>query len=195
MKAMKLMTITASVALLSAGVASAEGMKHSKVSDDKLMKHTTIQFSPGSAVLSESHQAMLRKLVRSVRTNRDIDQITIAAWSDKALPATGKTLSDADRNLADKRAEAIKDIVRMELGVTDVDLYNMAEPANWLARTFNTSDDELKSIFGRTAEEIPVTREEFQMIKSSGAPGKAVVVAEFDLDNTVAPAAAPAVTP
>jgi hypothetical protein len=37
---------------------------------------------------------------------------------------------------------------------------------------------ELKSIFGRTAGETPVTREEFQLIRDSGAPGMAVVEAE-----------------
>lgn len=194
MKVTKLFTLTAAVGFLAAGAATADtGMRSSKISDDKLLRHITIQFSPKSAVLSEEHKGMLRKLVRSVRSNKDIEEITVASWSDKNLPATGQKLSDADRDLADKRAEAIKDIVRMELGVSDVDVYNMAEPANWLSRTFNTSDAELKSIFGRTGEEIPVTRDEFQMIKASGAPGKAVVVAEFDRneDTSNTPAQTP----
>jgi hypothetical protein len=37
--------------------------------------------------------------------------------------------------------------------------------------------------FGRTAEETPLTREEFQLIRDSGAPGMAVVVAEYELDE------------
>ena len=153
--------------------------------DDKKFFHAAIDFAPGSAVLSDDHKAKLRQLVREVRSSRDIEQVTIAAWSDKALPMKDAKLLDSDKDLAERRADAIRDIVRMELGVSDIDAYNMAEPANWLARTFNTKDAELKSVFGRTAEETPVTREEFQLIKDAGAPGKAVVVAEYDIDDTM----------
>lgn len=167
------------------GTYSKDMVKGDRAMEGKKFFHAAIDFAPGSAVLSEEHKAKLRQLVREVRSSRDIEQVTIAAWSDKALPMKDAKLLDSDKDLAERRADAIRDIVRMELGVSDIDAYNMAEPANWLARTFNTKDAELKSVFGRTAEETPVTREEFQLIKDAGAPGKAVVVAEYDIDDTM----------
>ena len=162
--------------------------------DEKKFYHADITFSPGSAALTEDQKVKLRQLVREVRGSHEIEQVTIASWSDKALPAKNAKVVDADRELAEKRADAIRDIVRLELGVNDIDAYNMAEPANWLARTFNTKDAELKSIFTR-AEEAPIKREEFQLIKDSGGIGKAIVVAEYRLDDKFnTPAQTPSTT-
>lgn len=160
-------------------------------SKENVFYHAAIQFKPGSAMLNDEAKTKLRQLVRTVRANRAIEQVTVASWSDKKLLMKDASLTDTDRDLAKKRSEAIKDLVSMELGVTDVDIYNMAEPANWLARTFNTDEAELKSIFGRTAEETPVTREEFQLIKGAGAPGRAVVVAEYQHETGMTPIQTP----
>jgi hypothetical protein len=54
----------------------------------------------------------------------------------------------------------------------------MAEHANWLARTFDTREAELKSIFGKRGTETPITNEEFHVIKTAGGPSSAVIVVE-----------------
>lgn len=144
----------------------------------KSIPHVTISFDTGSAMLTESARTSLRDLVRNARAAGEIDQVTVAAWSDKALP-TGKTdLAEADRDLADKRADAISSVLKTELEVGDVDTYNMAERANWLARTFNTRQAELKSIFAKKGADTPVTNAEFHVIKNEGGPSEAVVVVE-----------------
>jgi hypothetical protein len=132
-------------------------------------------------MLSESARTSLRDLVKEARASGVIDQVTVAAWSDKALPMGKQDLAEADRDLAAKRADAISSVLKTELEVGDVDTYNMAERANWLARTFNTRQAELKSIFSKKGAETPVTNAEFHVIKNEGGPSEAVVVVEKEV--------------
>jgi hypothetical protein len=92
-----------------------------------------------------------------------------------------KNLTEADRDLASKRAEAISSVLKTELEVGDVDTYNMAERANWLARTFGTRQAELKSVFAKKGADTPVTNAEFHVIKNEGGPSEAVVVVEKEM--------------
>jgi hypothetical protein len=147
----------------------------------KAIPHATISFDKGSAMLSETARASLRDLVKDARASGTIDQVTVAAWSDKALPMGKRDLTEADRDLASKRADAISSVLKTELEVGDVDTYNMAERANWLARTFGTRQAELKSVFAKKGADTPVTNAEFQVIKNEGGPSEAVVVVEKEM--------------
>lgn len=177
MKLRKLLTL--SIAMLGATAANfalAEGKMQSSL---KEIPRASIKFDAGSSLLSESDKISLRRLITNARRDGTINQVTVAAWSDKALPHQGQKLLDADRDLADARAKSIKDFLKSEVKIDDVDTYNMAESSNWLARTFNTKDAELKSVFGRTGSDIPVTRDEFNVIKKEGGPSTGVAVVEF----------------
>lgn len=147
----------------------------------KSIPYATIKFQPGSAMLSDADKATLTNLVTDARATAKIDEITVAAWSDRAFPRGGTKLSDADRDLAEKRADAIEEHLDKQLQVTDVDTYNMAEDSNWLAKTLNTDDAELKSIFTKRGSRTPVTNAEFHLIRNEGGPSEAVVVVERDL--------------
>lgn len=170
-KAVLLMAVTA----LFGTNAFAEGMNSAM----KAIPHTTVTFDAGSAMLSEADKNDLKKLVEAARAKGTINQVTVAAWSDRMLPARGQKLSDRERNLADKRGDAITEYLKTTLAVGDVDNYNMAENSNWLARTFNTKDAELKSVFAKKAYDLPVTNAEFELIKHEGGPSEAVVVTEM----------------
>jgi hypothetical protein len=165
------LTIAAVAALNFGSFAQAHGLQANP--------HAVISFDEGSALLTERDKSVLRSLVRDAVAKGTIDQITVAAWSDKTLPAQGRKLLDVDRDLAAERADAIKAFLKTDMEVADVDTYNMAENANWLARTFNTRDAELKSVFGRAGADVPVTKDEFYLIKKDGGPSMAVAIVEF----------------
>jgi hypothetical protein len=167
---------------------------NSKMGKMKSIPRATITFDDASSVLSESNKESLRKLVQNAEDKGTISQVTVAAWSDKSLPRQDQELLDADRKLASERADAIENFLESEMDIADVDTYNMAESANWLAKTFNTRDAELKSVFGRTGSEMPVTKNEFKVIKRAGGPSKAVAVVEFE-SSRMAPEHAKPVTP
>jgi hypothetical protein len=161
--------------------------KASAASDSAAMKdipHITISFAQDSAMLSEVDKEKLRELVRDTRSKAAIDNVAVVAWSDKDVPMRGEKLSDADRNLAKSRAEVIQSFLKDEMGFarTDIDTFNMAENANWFARTFRTQDWELKSIFSKKGAKAPVNNNEFMLVREEGGPSLAVVVLQKDKD-------------
>lgn len=135
-----------------------------------------ITFASQSAVLSAADKNKIRRLVSSLG-KENIDRIELAVWSDKALPRTGTALTIADRDLARERIRSIDRFLKQDLDISGMTIssYNMAEPANWLARTFRTDDAELKSAFAFEAN-TPMEREDFNLIYREGAPSRAVLV-------------------
>lgn len=176
---MKLTSPVVAAVLLIGTQAFAHGTGYK--SSMKEIPHTNITFNPGSSLLTDADKASLKKVVEEARKKGTLDQVTVAAWSDKAMPRKGENLMEQDRNLADRRAKAIEDSLKSDFEVTDVKTYNMAENSNWLARTFNTKDAELKSVFGKKGAATPMRNNEFMLIKEVGGPSEAVVTAELKI--------------
>jgi outer membrane protein OmpA-like peptidoglycan-associated protein len=165
------------------GAAVGQDQAEMQARADKISS-SKVKFQEGSAALTEEHRNKLREMVKEARGRGEIEDVSIAAWSDKPLPAEGESLTEADRNLAEQRYEAVANFLRDELEIESVTTYNMAESANWLARTFNTDEAELKALFGREGEDAPRVKEpEFHVIRQHGGPSMAVVVIEQDHDN------------
>lgn len=178
MKLIKAFMFTIASGLLATG----GGLSSASAADTVPEAHPSvvIKFSPGSSRISEEDKAALRSAVRDVLHKNPVDHVTVAAWSDKTLPAKGN-LNDTDRGLAQERVNVINEFLKSEMEIGEVDTFNMAESANWLARTFNTKEAELKSIFTR-AEDAPVKRSEFRTVRSRGGPASAVVVVVRNLE-------------
>lgn len=136
---------------------------------------TTISFEAGRAVLTKESETKLKNFVKEARKSGTINEVQVAVWSDNPAPRKGEELSKSDRELAENRARAIEHCLKRHK-VADVDSYNMAERASWLARMFNTDAAELKSEIGR-GQEASMSKEEFQVFKINGEPSKAVVLA------------------
>ena len=144
----------------------------------KSIPHISITFNSHSAMLSDSDRTRLRDLIHDALAKGAINKVTVAAWSDKALPLKGQKLLNTDRDLAKGRTEAISDFLKREMEIKAVKTFNMAETSNWLARTFKTEDAELKSVFSKKGAAAPVSKAECYIIKNEGGPYEAVVVVE-----------------
>ncbi len=187
MKSRKLVIFAIAFSVLTGGVVAQANQVAKSTHYEGSMKaipHQTITFDSGSSTLTDADRESLRKLIREAKLKGTIEQVTVAAWSDKALPKRGQKLSDFDRTLAERRANAIENFLETDLLVDDVDTYNMAETANWVARTFDTREAELKSMFGRRGADLPVTNAEFQVIKNEGGPAEAVVLVEMEMPSS-----------
>lgn len=150
------------------------------------LMYETVAFDNNSAQLAASEKAALRNLISDIRLrtanypgHAEIRNVTLAAWSDKALPSDSSSLSARDRDLAAKRLDAVNQFLKDELAVREsVDEYNMASKSNWLARTFNTRDAELKNRTKQTSARAD-DRPEFDVIRAEGGPSNAVVVVQM----------------
>lgn len=138
-------------------------------------RYAVIDFKKGVTDLTPDVQTKLRTLLEGARASGEVDKVHLAVWSDMAFPKGKAELPKNEKDLAEKRIDKIEAYLKESLSVSNVDSYSLADKANWLARTFNTSDAELKSLFAQRGA-TPLTNEEFSVIKRHGAPGKAVVV-------------------
>ena len=135
--------------------------------------YTTLSFETGQSALTSYSKELLRNVVRKASDIGKIEEIQTAVWSDNPAPNGSEELAKADITLAEKRVNSIKNYISHTLKVSDVSTYNMAERANWLARTFNTDQAQLKSEIGR---DTYMSKEQFQIFKDHGQASRAVVL-------------------
>lgn len=135
---------------------------------------TAVSFAKGSHKLSKSDLSTIRAMYKAVLTDDTVDKVIIAAWADDKMPSGGK-LSDAQVDLAEKRADAIEDVLK-KMGNKNVDTYNMAKDASWIGKVFETQNAEIKeALKGKPADDANANRIA-QLLESKGGVSKAVVV-------------------
>jgi hypothetical protein len=135
---------------------------------------TAVSFSKGSHKLSKSDASSLRAMYKAVLTDDTVDKVIIAAWADDKMPTGGK-LSDAQVDLAEKRADAIEDLLK-KMGNKNIDTYNMAKDATWIGKVFETQNAEIKeALKGKPADDANANRIA-QLLESKGGVSKAVVI-------------------
>lgn len=137
---------------------------------------TTIKFANRSDTLSEAEITRLRAFAKASKDEANLDQIVVAAWSDKEYPAArDENLEKSDRDLADKRAEAVKKVLK-DAGAKDVDTYSFAEHPSWLSRIFNTEQAKLKGSGKVKDSEDRVIASLGKQLRAKGGPGSTVVI-------------------
>lgn len=106
-----------------------------------------IKFDKNSSNIDIESRKELRKKMLSLKSNNDLDQVTIAGFADQAYPPQpNRQMSDLDSKLAHQRIDSIETTLS---GIEDLDVdvktYNLGEDPNILERWFNTSDYQLKT--------------------------------------------------
>ncbi len=140
----------------------------------------SIQFAAGSADLPEADRTKIIAMIQATKEEAKIKKIVVAAWSDKPLPAAGKSLDKADRELAMKRLDMLKSVIK-EQGFTNIETHNMAKQANWVEKTFGLSDAQVKKhMQGDQTEDLKYQKLS-QSLEEKGGPSRAVVLIRREL--------------
>jgi hypothetical protein len=135
---------------------------------------TSVSFSKGSHKLSKSDLSTIRAMYKAVLSDNTVEKVIVAAWADDKMPS-GTKLSDAQVDLAEKRADAIKDVLK-KMGNKNVDTYNMAKDASWIGKVFETQNAEIKEAMkGNPADDANANRIA-ELLESKGGVSKAVVI-------------------
>lgn len=140
----------------------------------RLGPNATVTFAEKVSILSPEAMEKLDKLIHEANHTGTLAEVQVAAWSDNAAPKGEQELSKYDRALAESRAKNISTYIKTHANV-DATTYNMAERANWLARTFDTAEAELKAEINRGGK-APLSKPEFDVFKKEGKPSSAVVL-------------------
>ena len=163
------------IALTLTGLGFAPGAVAEDTNPARIGPNATLTFMGKASMLTPESRNQLDQLLREATLNgRMIQEVQVASWSDNPAPRKGERLSKPDRTLAERRGDAVKKYIRAnsKAGVTN---YNMAERASWLAKTFDTSDSELKAEMGQGGNRR-MSRDEFQVFKNGGQPSRSVVL-------------------
>lgn len=134
-----------------------------------------ISFDKNSSVIDRSSREQLRRKVQSLKKAKDLEQITIAGYSDQAYPPEpNKKLSDMDSDLADERISSVKSAISDLEGIgIDVESYNLAEEPNPFEKWLKTDDYKLKSGMKKNATNTP---RNLRLISEEGKTQSALVV-------------------
>lgn len=105
---------------------------------------TEFAFQKGSAELSETAKADLRRVIANAKRGGNIDEIKVITWGDAEYPSPNtKKLSKAEIDLVKKRNDNIKDFVK-EYSNKDIDTHSMAERPGAIKQMLNTEDARVK---------------------------------------------------
>jgi hypothetical protein len=135
---------------------------------------TSVSFSKGSHKLSKSDLSTIRAMYKAVLSDSTVEKVIVAAWADDKMPS-GTKLSDAQVDLAEKRADAIKDVLK-KMGNKNVDTYNMAKDATWIGKVFETQNAEIKEAMKGTPADDANANRIAELLESKGGVSKAVVI-------------------
>jgi outer membrane protein OmpA-like peptidoglycan-associated protein len=127
---------------------------------------STVKFPVGKSELTPQAQAELERAIRLAKNTGDVDDITVAVWSDKQFPAKGESLPHDQVSLADKRGDAIENYIDKlddKYDVGHVKIVNMAKEPSALSRYFKTDDAKMKQEIasasaGRTSAAMIIVR-------------------------------------
>ena len=137
-----------------------------------------ITFDKNSSTLDSASQRALRDKVLDLSFSRELDQVTIAAYSDLAYPPrTSEGLTAADSKLAKNRIGSIKtEILDLEGVNVDVETFNLAEEPNTFERWFNTQDYRLKSAIKNDLTATVNSPRSLRLIKDQGEQKSALII-------------------
>lgn len=136
-----------------------------------------VTFKRGSSEISKADRETLTALFQTIKDkSQKVEQAHVAVWSDESLGSR----SASARSLADARISVLEHILEGDLGLSNVEAYNMASRANWFARAWSLSPHEVKTLFSAKGAPQNVTPEDFAGLKDRGGPSKAVMLIEIE---------------
>lgn len=114
-------------------------------------QYIVIDFARGGKSLDERDKEKLRQLTSSAPHSGKIAEYEVLAWADREYPTEGQKATSQEVDLAQSRADVIKDFMKKDLSTTEsVNNHNMAKRPGALAEVLKTEDYKTKSTFQGT---------------------------------------------
>jgi hypothetical protein len=134
-----------------------------------------VEFDEGQSALKANDADEIKAAVAEAKKAGNVTEVKILSWADQEYPAKGTKAPKASVSLADERANKIKDMVKKDLGVKDVDVYNMAKRPNAVQDILKTSTAKVKAEM-ETSGAAPTKSEDTGLFGLKGKKSAAVVL-------------------
>lgn len=114
-------------------------------------QYVVIDFAKGTKSLDDADKEKLRNLASQAPHRGKIAEYEVLAWADREYPAQGQKATSNETELAQERADSIKDFLKKDLKTTEsVNSHNMAKRPGALSEMFKTGDYKTKKTFEGT---------------------------------------------
>ncbi len=137
-----------------------------------------VTFDENSGLLDAASQRAIIDKVLDLNYSRELDQVTIAGYSDEPYPSRkSSSLSKEDSKLAKKRIKSIQTAISDLDGVdVNIETFNLAEEPSTFERWFNTEDYRLKSAIKNNVTATVNSPRSLRIIKDQGEEKSALII-------------------
>lgn len=141
--------------------------------------YIVVDFSRGGKTLDEADKAKLRNLASQAPHNGKIAEYEVLAWADREYPTEGQKATSQEVDLAQGRADVIKDFMKKDLSTTEsVKGHNMAKRPGALAEFVKSPDYRAKTAFEETGAAPGDHAQAFDKIENKAS--KAVIFVKYE---------------
>jgi len=134
-----------------------------------------ISFEERKSSLTDTSKQEIRDFIKTARDQGKIGEIKVAVWADLEYPSPGTKASSADVKLANDRAKELKNFLKKEMAVNDVNTYNMTQRPNALQKFMHTPTANMKNKMEKMGA-APTTEKETVLFSQKAQASKAVMM-------------------
>ena len=134
-----------------------------------------VEFDEGKYNLQPGEADEIKNAINEAKKNGQIAEVKVLSWADQEYPAKGTKAPKSSVKLANNRADTIKTVMKNELGVKDVDTYNMAQRPNTIQELIKTNSAKVKAEM-ETSGAAPTKTEDTGLFGLKGKKSAALVL-------------------
>ena len=134
-----------------------------------------ITFEEGKSSLTDTSKQEIREFIKTARDQGKIGEIKVAVWADREYPSPDTKASNADVKLANDRAKELKNFLKKELALNEVNTYNMTQRPNALQKFMHTPTANMKNTMEKMGA-APTTEKETGLFSQKAQASKAVMM-------------------
>lgn len=140
--------------------------------------YVVIDFAKGAKTLDETDKEKLRNLAAQAPHSGKIAEYEVLAWADREYPSEGQKATSQEVDLAQGRADVIKDFMKKDLSTTEsVKGHNMAKRPGALAEFVKSPDYRAKTAFENTGAAPSDHARAFEKLENKSS--KAVIFVKY----------------
>ncbi len=134
-----------------------------------------VEFDTGQSSIKPAEKDEVKTAIEEAKKNGKVSEVRIFSWADQEYPAKGVKAPQSSVRLAEQRAESLKNMMKKDLGVTEVETYNMAKRPNALQDMLKTGTAKAKAQMETTGV-APTKPEDTGLFGLKGKKSAAVIL-------------------
>jgi hypothetical protein len=134
-----------------------------------------VEFDEGQSSIKPAEKDELKAALNEAKKSGKVAEVKIFSWADQEYPAKGVKAPKSSIQLAEQRSDSLKNMMKKDLGVSEIETYNMAKRPNALQEMLKTGTAKAKAQMETTGA-APTKSEDTGIFGLKGKKSAAVVL-------------------